>query len=196
MNRRRFLGAAADLTLFPSAFVTAANKRRKVVIAGGGLSGLSCAYELRKLGFEAIVLEGQGRPGCRIQTLREGMDPELVAEAGATRIPDTHELTLSYVHQFGLTLEPFKGRHLADVVRLRGQNCVVGHGFEPNWRLQLSPQERRLGLAGVSRTLPGWPLKPREWERAFSKCARVHFGSGSRYASRIPRKTRAFLGCN
>jgi monoamine oxidase len=42
---------------------------------------------------------------------------------------------LSYVHQFGLTLEPFKGGHLADVVRLRGQNYVVGHGFEPNWRL-------------------------------------------------------------
>jgi flavin-dependent dehydrogenase len=27
---------------------------------GGGVAGLSCAHELRKLGFEAIVFEGQG----------------------------------------------------------------------------------------------------------------------------------------
>jgi monoamine oxidase len=44
-------------------FVRAAETKRKVVVVGGGLAGLSCAYEPRKLGFEAIVLEGQGRAG-------------------------------------------------------------------------------------------------------------------------------------
>jgi monoamine oxidase len=76
-----------------------------VIIVGGGLAGLSCAYELRRLGYEVVVLEGRGRAGGRVQMLREGLDPELSAEAGATRIPDTHKLTLSYVHEFGLTLE-------------------------------------------------------------------------------------------
>jgi monoamine oxidase len=79
-----------------------------VVVVGAGLAGLSCAYELRKLGFEVVVLEGQGRAGGRVQTLRDGLDPELSAETGATRIPDTHWMTLAYVREFGLTLEPFK----------------------------------------------------------------------------------------
>jgi monoamine oxidase len=93
MNRRVFLGALAVAALAPSAnaaFATLAAPRRKVVIVGGGLAGLSCAYELQKYCFDVVVLEGQGRAGGRVQTLREGSYPGLTAEAGATRIPDTH----------------------------------------------------------------------------------------------------------
>jgi hypothetical protein len=60
----------------------------------------------------------------RVQTLREDLDWGLSAETGATRIPDTHHMTLDYVREFGLTLEPFKGGDLADVLHLRGQNYV------------------------------------------------------------------------
>ena len=58
MNRRNFLAAAA-VAFAPAMFVRAAETKRKVVVVGGGLAGLSCAYELRKLGFEAIVLKGR-----------------------------------------------------------------------------------------------------------------------------------------
>jgi monoamine oxidase len=111
MNRRFFLGLAANslaVSFGPTvkrAIPASRDGRRSVIIVGGGLAGLSRAYELRKCGFEVVVLEGRGRAGGRVQTLREGLDPELSAEAGATRIPDTHKLTLSYVHEFGLTLE-------------------------------------------------------------------------------------------
>jgi len=44
----------------PATLLRAAEGKRRVVVVGAGLAGLSCAYELRKLGFEAIVLEGQG----------------------------------------------------------------------------------------------------------------------------------------
>src|SRR6266852_566182 len=101
MNRRNFLAAAAAAAFAPAMFVRAAETKRKVVVVGGGLAGLSCAYELRKLGFEAIVLEGQGRAGGRVQTLREDLDWGLSAETGATRIPDTHHMTLDYVREFG-----------------------------------------------------------------------------------------------
>ena len=156
MNRRSFLAAAA---FAPATFVRAAEERRRVVVVGAGLAGLSCAYELRKLGFEVVVLEGQGRAGGRVQTLREGLDPELSAEAGATRIPDTHWMTLAYVREFGLTLEPFKSGALADVVHLRGRNYVAGHGPEPDWPLQLSPKERRLGRRGMAERYLNWLLK-------------------------------------
>src|SRR5258708_1898440 len=162
MNRRSFLAAAATAAagaFAPATFVRAAEGRRRVVVVGAGLAGLSCAYELRKLGFEVVVLEGQGRAGGRVQTLREDLDWGLSAETRATRIPDTHWMTLAYVREFGLTLEPFKSGDLADVVHLRGRNYVAGHGPESKWPLQLSPEERRLGRSGMAEHYLNWPLK-------------------------------------
>jgi len=37
--------------------------RPTVVVLGAGLAGLTAAYELRKKGIDAIVLEAQMRPG-------------------------------------------------------------------------------------------------------------------------------------
>src|SRR5260370_38751374 len=157
MNRRNLLAAAAAVA--PGMFVRAAETKRKVAVVGGGPAGLSCAYELRKLGFEAIVLEGEGGAGGRVQMMREDLDWGLSAETGATRIPDTHHMTLDYVREFGLTLEPFKGGGLADVLHLRGQNYVPGHGPEPDWPLQLTPEERRLGREGMAKRYMAGPLE-------------------------------------
>ena len=145
MNRRAFLSVAAGGVLAKGA------TPGKVIIAGAGMAGLSCAWELRKRGYDVVVLEGQGRPGGRVETLREGLAPGLTAETGATRIPDIHEFTIAYVKEFGLALEPFKpGPALADVFHLGGQNYVPHAGKEPDWRLNLRPEERRLGLAGLA----------------------------------------------
>ena len=86
MMRRAFLAAAAAAAFAPGKVVRASDAKRSVVVVGGGLAGPSRAYELRKLGFETVVLEGQGRAGGRVQTVRKGLDPELSAEAGGTRI--------------------------------------------------------------------------------------------------------------
>jgi monoamine oxidase len=145
MNRRAFLSVAAGGVLAGGATTG------KVIIAGAGMAGLSCAWELRKRGYEVVVLEGQGRAGGRVETLRDGLAAGLTAETGATRIPDTHELTLAYVREFGLALEPFSpGSTLADVVHLRGQSYAVRDGKEPEWPLDLHPEERRLGRAGLA----------------------------------------------
>src|SRR5258708_1083538 len=87
------------------------------------------------------------------------MDAEVAAEGGATGMRDTHWMTLAYVREFGLTLEPFKSGDLADVVHLRGRNYVAGHGPESKWPLQLSPEERRLGRSGMAEHYLNWPLK-------------------------------------
>ena len=81
---------------------------KRVIIVGAGLAGLCAAYELGALGHDVTVLEGQTRPGGRVQTLRDAFDDGLFAEAGASRIPTSHDLTLGYARKFGLTLVPFE----------------------------------------------------------------------------------------
>src|SRR4051812_14404407 len=39
-----------------------------VIIIGAGISGLSCAWTLKKLGIDTIILEETSRPGGVIQT--------------------------------------------------------------------------------------------------------------------------------
>jgi monoamine oxidase len=85
---------------------------KKVLVLGAGMAGLVAAYELSKLGHEVTVLEARARPGGRVHTLREPFSDGLFAEAGAARIPDNHDLTLKYVKEFELTLEPFYPQRL------------------------------------------------------------------------------------
>jgi monoamine oxidase len=91
-------------------------KRKKVVIVGAGLAGLSAAYELLEAGHEPLVLEAQHRVGGRIYTMREPFARGLYGEAGAMRIPRSHELTMAYVDKFGLqTCEFIMGNPQAHV---------------------------------------------------------------------------------
>src|SRR4029079_7846659 len=80
---------------------------KKVLILGAGMAGLVAAYELSKAGHDVTVLEARTRPGGRVHTLREPFSDGLFAEEGAARIPENHDLTLKYVKEFALPLEPF-----------------------------------------------------------------------------------------
>ena len=92
---------------------------------GAGMAGLVAAYELSKLGHDVTILEARMRPGGRVHTLREPFSDGLYAEAGAARIPDNHELTLKYVKEFELPLEPFYPSRLSAVRFDRGQREEV-----------------------------------------------------------------------
>src|SRR5205085_10018547 len=70
--------------------------RKKVVVVGAGLAGLSAAYELTEAGHDVTVLEARARPGGRVQTLREPFSDGLYVEAGAMNVYDCHDWTLKY----------------------------------------------------------------------------------------------------
>jgi monoamine oxidase len=120
VNRRTFLKrsalAVAGVSIARVPFVTVGAAPKKIIIIGAGIAGLSAGYELTQLGHQVTILEARARPGGRIQTLREPFADGLYAEAGAARIPDTHDLVLKYVKLFGLPLEPMYPSQLSALV--------------------------------------------------------------------------------
>ncbi len=93
----------------------------RVIIVGGGLAGLTAAYELKKLGYHCTILEARNRPGGRVWTVRGGTEETEVGgetqqcafdqgqylNAGAARIPHHHEISLQYCRELGVPLEIF-----------------------------------------------------------------------------------------
>ncbi len=121
---------------------------KRILIAGAGLAGLVAAYELVRAGHNVTILEASTRPGGRVWTLREPFSDGLYAEAGAGRIPEHHDLTLKYVHEFGLTLDPFYPDRGSTVTVLRGHRYVIPADQELDFSelpFDLTPEERKLG---------------------------------------------------
>jgi monoamine oxidase len=176
LDRREFLrlsavgGAALALDPKP---LTRRGPPRKVIILGAGLAGLCSARLLAEAGHDVIILEAQRRPGGRVLTLREPFADGLYAEAGASRIPGTHNLTLHYVRQFGLELEPFYPSRGKQVFYAGGKRFPYAKLEDVNLSavpLPFTDEERRLGLAGIHKhyvtdllhrvgdfEAPGWP---------------------------------------
>ncbi len=122
MERRTFLRdaarAASVFALRPdivSSRLAGAVAPKRVVVVGAGIAGLCAAYELMKLGHDVLVFEAQNRPGGRVRTFRDPFADGLHAEAGASRLPNTHVLTMRYARQFGLPLVPFAPTDKPDI---------------------------------------------------------------------------------
>jgi monoamine oxidase len=84
---------------------------KKVIVAGAGIAGLCCAYELMKRGFEVIVLEASGRTGGHILTLHDKLPEGLYADAGAEHFyrPGYDQLW-SYLDEFKLPIIAYPRR--------------------------------------------------------------------------------------
>lgn len=127
------LKAGAALGLLPAASIAKpldllalGSNNKKVAILGGGLSGLTVAYELSKRGYDCTILEASHRCGGRIFTVRHGdlideignrqycefdEEPHLYFNGGAARIPGFHHNLLSYCKELGVELEVFVGEN-------------------------------------------------------------------------------------
>lgn len=80
----------------------------RVGIIGGGLAGLSAAFELKKLGFDCTVFDAlDDRIGGRVYTHYFDREKKLYGEFGAMRIPVLHETVWHYINLFGLDTLPF-----------------------------------------------------------------------------------------
>jgi protoporphyrinogen/coproporphyrinogen III oxidase len=80
--------------------VSARGPRGRVVVVGGGVSGLACAFHLRERGFEVQLLEATDRLGGVIRSERVG--PYLLEHA-ANGVLDNEPATLRLVEALGLS---------------------------------------------------------------------------------------------
>jgi monoamine oxidase len=120
-----------------------------VIVIGAGLAGLCSAYELSSLGHDVIVLEVQERAGDRGHTLRMPFSDGLYAEAGASRIPTSHDLTLSYARLFGLSLIPFEPAGIPSIRYAYRQLMSVVPGAPYEWPAAAPVAQRQLTPAQV-----------------------------------------------
>ena len=139
LTRRRFLeqlGAVGGTSLVMSAMsswdlmagsagqrpeLSGKPAKAKVLILGGGLSGLVCGYELGKLGYDYQVLEARDRVGGLQWSVRRGsehtepggdrqvctFDEGQYVNVGPWRIPHSHHGILNYCKELGVPLQVF-----------------------------------------------------------------------------------------
>jgi monoamine oxidase len=110
LDRREFLkatlAASAGFLLSGSSNAlartsTQLGRGRKVVIIGGGFSGLACAHELQSAGAHVTVLEARKRVGGRVLSFHDVIRTKTV-EGGGELIGSNHPTWVAYAKRFGL----------------------------------------------------------------------------------------------
>lgn len=96
--------AALGLVPWPLVRAIARATAPRIVIVGAGLAGLSCAYSLRRRGFDCALYEANAeRIGGRCWTSRDWAEGQ-IAEHGGEFIDSRHRLMRGLAREFGLEL--------------------------------------------------------------------------------------------
>jgi monoamine oxidase len=82
-------------------------RRKRVVIIGAGLGGLTCAYELKKRGINAEVWEASNRLGGRCLSDHTSFGPQVI-ERGGELIDTGHVAITALVAELGLQLDDLR----------------------------------------------------------------------------------------
>lgn len=81
-------------------------EERSIVVIGGGIAGLHCAYRLRQAGIIATVFEASTRLGGRMWSDRTTF-PGQICERGGEFIDTGHLTMLDLAEEFGIALTDF-----------------------------------------------------------------------------------------
>src|SRR5215216_2908395 len=107
LSRRQFLRAAGAGALSVAAWTprALAATSDRIVIVGGGLAGLTCAYRLKQAGVTAELHEASDRLGGRCWSIRGAFAPGLVAEHGGELIDTGHIEIRQLCQELGLATD-------------------------------------------------------------------------------------------
>ncbi|GEC89244.1 flavin monoamine oxidase family protein [Brevibacillus brevis] len=117
---------------------------KHIVIVGAGMAGLVSATLLKDAGHHVTILEASDRIGGRVFTLRSPFYDDQYIEAGAMRIPSSHQLTMEYVSKFQLPLNEFLNLTPNDLLYVNGvRSRRWVYEQDPDiLRFPLAPHER------------------------------------------------------
>ncbi len=138
----RFLSPDPDITN-----ITAPGELRgvKIGIIGGGLAGLTAAYELRKTGADITILEAsEERVGGRVYTHSFDSAGQYYGELGAMRIPASHETAWYYINLLGLNTVSMTAPKRNNFLYVHNTRLRVTESIEQSLypAYDLTPQER------------------------------------------------------
>lgn len=136
-------------------------KDKTVAVLGGGLAGLSAAYELKKLGCHITIYEAEERLGGRVYTYYFDKERNHYGELGAMRIPVAHQCTWHYLDLFNLETTPFVQEnnqafvYIRDI-RVRNQMDEIMSKIYPEF--PLTPREKEMTIGEMIEQGLFWPL--------------------------------------
>ncbi|MBC8346428.1 MAG: FAD-dependent oxidoreductase [Candidatus Marinimicrobia bacterium] len=167
ITRRSFLKKAGAITsataLSPFAISTlfsGPSDDKRIIVIGAGLAGLSCAYELKKSGYNVIVLEARKRPGGRVRTYREPFADHLYAEMGAEYVNSEDIYAREYAKVFGLKILNAK---LYDGIYVRGKKYNMETFQSQNQRLPYDGVEGGQLFGQEEPYIQSWIEKVDDW---------------------------------
>jgi monoamine oxidase len=151
-SRRSLLKKASLLTLAGLVPLPGIAGQGRVVVIGGGLSGLYAATLLEQQGHEVTVLEARQRVGGRVMTLE---DIPGRPEAGANIIGPNYGRIINQARQLGVALEvPPRGEGTGSGFVIDGHRVSRADWPESDFN-KLPEKLRKLTPDGLSRAVMG-----------------------------------------
>jgi monoamine oxidase len=121
---QRSLAAAAGILMSDRFTIRPRAAAGRVVVVGGGFSGLAAAYELSRAGYEVTVAEARNRVGGRVISFSD-LVPGKNVEGGGELIGSNHPAWLGYAKQFKLELLDVSEEDLEFPVVLEGKRLTA-----------------------------------------------------------------------
>lgn len=101
----------AGLVAEPLRGNSAPARPKRVIVAGAGIGGLCCAFELMDRGHDVTVLEASGRTGGHVKTIHDPLPDGLYADVGAEHFTKPgYDQFWKYVNRFQLPALPYPRR--------------------------------------------------------------------------------------
>lgn len=141
LSRRSLLGLLGATALARPALAQAPGRRR-VLVLGAGMAGLTAALSLLRAGHEVTVIEWQDRVGGRLLSLPIGAGQ--YSEAGAGHFRANMPYVLHYLRTFGLPLLGLNDG--LPTYHVKGHRIASAHLAD--WPLPLNAEERGMTVAG------------------------------------------------